>query len=159
MARTPTHPVSSLVILLNRLSLGLYFAIAGWNKLLGEFRNGLGSFYRGDGFQGLQPLWLPDWIASPYGYALPWLELILGVLLVIGLFGRLAAMGIALVLASIAMAMLSKGTFFGDGPPFHHTGVFFTLAVMLMLVGPGGFSIDAFRRKPRSVASTSTAKV
>lgn len=157
MARTPTHPVSSVVILLNRLSLGLYFAIAGWNKLLGEFRNGLGSFYRSDSFQSLQPPWLPDWIAAPYGYALPGLELILGVLLVIGLFSRLAALGIALLLASIAMALVTKGTFVGDGPPFHHTGVFFTLAVMLMLIGPGGISIDAFRHKPRAAASTAKA--
>lgn len=155
MASTPTHPVSSLVILLNRLSLGLYFAIAGWGKLLGEFRNGFGSFYRDDSFQGLQPRWLPDFAALPYGYALPWLELILGVLLVIGLFGRLAAVGVALTLLSIALAVVSSGTFF-DGPgPFHHSAILLTLAIMLALIGPGGFSIDAFRGKTGKRAKSS----
>lgn len=150
MPSTPSHPVSSFVILLNRLSLGLYFAIAGWGKLLGEFNNGFGSFYRSDSFRGLQPSWLPDFAAAPYGYALPALELVLGVLLVIGLFGRIAALGVALVLISIALALLDAGRYF-DGPgPYHHTAVMITLAIMLALIGPGGFSIDAFRGKGKS---------
>lgn len=154
MASTPTHPVSSLVILLNRLSLGLYLAMAGWGKLLGEFKNGFGSFARSDAFRGLQPSWLPDALAQPYGYALPALELVLGVLLVIGLWGRLAALGTALVLFSIALALLDAGRYF-DGPgPFHHTAVMITLAIMLALIGPGGFSIDALRGKGKARVKT-----
>lgn len=143
MAATPSHPLSSLVILLNRTALGAYFLLAGWGKLREEFRSGLGSFYRST-FSKAQPDWLPAFVAAPYGYALPWLEVLAGALLILGFFGRLSALVVAAMLASF-IAALGIG---GDPPrPFSPNLIFLSLALMLALIGPGGFSIDRLRRQ------------
>jgi putative oxidoreductase len=136
MATTPTHPVSSFVILLNRLSLGVYFAIAGYNKI---FNVGVTAFYE-NAFKPSAPRWLPDFAAAAYGYSLPFLELIAGALLAIGLLTRFAALAMVLMLASFMLALGIE-----DGSrPYHANVVFCTLAFMLMMIGPGGFSVDHY---------------
>lgn len=137
--KNPLKNVSlSVLLLLNRLAIGWYFAAAGWNKVQGELSSGLGSFYRSDSFQGRNPDWLPSFLAIPYGYALPWVELGFGALLMVGLFGRVSAGVLTLVSLSIAIALLGAGELL----PSHHVMVFVALAFMLCALGPGRYSID-----------------
>ena len=91
-------------LLVLRATLGVYLLLAGFGKVKGELTNGLGSFYNGKGFQFLQPSWLPDFLAAPYGYALPWAELVVAIFLIIGLFGRYTAFAGFLMLLSFTIA-------------------------------------------------------
>ena len=137
------HRLLDLVLLLNRCSLGLYFLLAGISKI----RSGVGIFYRGS-FTSLKPVWLPDWFALPYGHTLPFIELALGVALVLGVYGRAAAALTALALASFTVALYEAGAFFPkSGGPFHNNVIFVTLALLLAVIGPGSLSVDAFWRR------------
>lgn len=130
-----------------RVALGLYLLLAGVGKVQGEINNGIGSFYKGAGFQGLQPDWLPDVLAAPYGYALPWLEVIIGGMLIVGLLGHLAALLGLLMLVSFTLAkVMASGDIAATGPS--DPGAFSTNYIqiagylMLTLVGCGRWAVD-----------------
>lgn len=123
-----------LVLLLNRLSLGAYFALAGW----GKFRGGLFSFATSDAFTKARPPWLPPLPHALYGYGLPFVEIAVGVLLLLGLYARTAATLMALILASI---MIALGVAARAGGPFEKNVVFFTLALLLVVLGPGRYAV------------------
>lgn len=129
----------SFVLLLNRLSLGLFFAIAGYNKIQG----GVDKFIE-TAYKPMTPPWLPAWFATPYGHAVPYLELILGGLLVFGLLTRLVSVLITLMLISFTIAMIHAGYFFTPpGTPFNSNLILCSLAMLLALTGPGSFSLDS----------------
>ena len=139
----PEVPMAGL---LTRVSLGWFLMHQGWGKVVLDWNEGLGAFYRSESFQGRNPVWLPDLIAAPYGYALPLAEFVFGALLIIGLFTRVTAAASAIIFISIAVALLNGGGFI----PRHALMVFIPLAIYFMLTGPGRFSTDAFlanRRK------------
>ena len=136
------------LILANRLALGWYVFNAGFEKVQREVSSGIGTFLRGGLFQDRSTI-LPEVLAVPFGYLWPWLEVVAGLLLVIGLFGRTAAAVNAWLLLSISIAMISTAG--GDFFPRHYLMVFVPLAMLLALTGPGRYSIDAtIRRRRRS---------
>ncbi|MFP4203823.1 MAG: DoxX family protein [Opitutales bacterium] len=136
----PSQPSWSVLLLLNRLSVGWYLAVAGWAKAQGELENGLGAFFKGDNYQNRVPEWLPEWLAAAHGYAVPWVELIFGVLLFIGLFTRTSAWVLFLLFISIAIAVLGQGELF----PKHHIMVFLTISLLPALYGSGRYGIDPY---------------
>jgi thiosulfate dehydrogenase [quinone] large subunit len=87
----------SVTGLLLRLPLGLLFFFAGLNKFLG----GYGNFVRWIVSDMGEKTWLPDAMLYPYGYALPFLELGLGALLILGLFTRPALIATGFLLLSL----------------------------------------------------------
>src|SRR5688500_8967024 len=87
------------LLLLNRVSLGWYVMNAGWEKVQRELASGPGTFFAGDLFQRRSSI-LPEFLALPFGYAWPWLELGTGLLVIIGLFARPAAAVMAWLLLS-----------------------------------------------------------
>ncbi|MEX2527276.1 MAG: DoxX family protein [Gemmatimonadota bacterium] len=132
---------------LTRIALGWFLLHQGWGKVVQDTTEGLGTFYRGDFFQGRNPAWLPDFIAAPYGYALPWVELIFGVLLTVGLWNRVSAWVSTLIFLSIAVAMLDSGGLL----PRHMLMIYVPLGAWIALAGPGRYSLDAWldgRRAP-----------
>ena len=142
-----------VTLLLSRIALGLYLLLAGWGKLMGDFSNGLGSFYRSDAYQGLEPNWLIPALSAPYGYALPWAEVVFGALLIIGLISRISAGAVFLMIVSFLIAQLYAdfSKYFAPGPgPFNTNFVLAALALLLVATGPGRFAVDrAIGRKPR----------
>lgn len=147
--RSNSRPITQVMIFINRLALGFYFSYAG----IGKFQMGLENFYI-DGFLKMAPDWLPDFILKPYGYALPFGEVLFGVLLMLGLFGRSAATCIMLMLVSIIIAQMNMGGF-SHGPgvpgPYHANLILLTLSFWLIASGSGKLSLDAlwFKNKKR----------
>jgi putative oxidoreductase len=124
---------------LARVALGWFLFHQGWGKVLQDTAEGFGTFYRGDQFQSSNPDWLPTLIAAPYGYALPWIELVFGALLLLGAFNRASAGVATLIFLSIAVAWLDAGNLL----PRHMLMIFTPLAAWFFFSGPGRFSVDA----------------
>ena len=137
-----------LFLLLSRLTLGGYVLSAGWEKVEAELADGLGTFITIAGFENRAAI-LPQSLAAPFGYAWPWLEVTFGLLLMIGLFGRMTALVNATMLGMISFLLLFTGELF----PRHHAIVFCSLALLLALLGAGRFSIDEWIRTKRKSGS------
>jgi uncharacterized membrane protein YphA (DoxX/SURF4 family) len=132
------HVWLSLALLLNRLSMGPYLLLAG----IGKFKWGVERFYQ-EGFMHLKPPWLPGWFAWPYGHAVPFIEVLLGAGLILGLMGRAVAGLATLTLLSFTIAVWQAGMFFDKaGSPFHTNVILITLTFLLAVAGPGAFSVD-----------------
>ncbi len=125
--------------LLTRVALGWFLFHQGWGKVVQDWTGGLGTFYQSDFFQNNNPAWLPDLIAAPYGYALPWAEVAIGALLILGVFNRITAGAATLIFLSIAVAWLDGGSLL----PRHMLMVYTPLAAYFFFAGPGRFSLDA----------------
>ena len=124
---------------LARVALGWFLLHQGWGKVVDDWSEGLGSFYRGNQFQDSNPDWLPTFIAAPYGYVLPWLELVMGALLMLGLFNRISAGAATLIFLSIAIAWLDAGRLL----PRHMLMIYVPLGAYFFFTGPGRFSLDS----------------
>lgn len=140
-----------------RLTVGLYMLLAGVGKVQSEISNGLGSFYKGP-FTAMQPDWLPGVFAAPYGYALPWLEVIVGVFLIVGLLTRLTSfVGLGMLVSfTIALAMMHgriQAQAEGPGGPFSANYIQWSAYFLLLLVGPGRWSVDTILEKKRKAKS------
>lgn len=71
----------SMAAALLRWTLGLLFLVSGVSKI-----PKLGGFVKGYLVPAFEKTFLPGWMVAVYGYALPFVEFGLGVLLLIGLF-------------------------------------------------------------------------
>jgi len=146
-----------LGLLLTRVALGAYLLLAGWGKVTTELDKGIGYFYK-ENFQGMTPDWLPGWFGTPYGYALPWLELLVGGLVALGLFTRFFATGGFLMLVSFTIALAIKFENItaqpeGPGGPFNANYIQATMYLLLIFTGAGALSLDRVffgKRKPKA---------
>ena len=152
----PVHPDRSDASLpadvaksLARVALGWFLFHQGWGKVVGEWSEGLGSFYRGNQFQNNNPEWLPTFIAALYAYALPWVELAFGALLILGVFNRLSAGVATLIFLSIAVAWLDAGNLL----PRHMLMIYVPLGAYFFFSGPGRYSLDEAWRRRAGAAS------
>jgi len=120
-----------------------------------------------EGFKGMQPHWLPAAFADPFGQAVPWVEFIAGLMLVLGLFTRLAGGVAFMLMVGIIIALVQKNFVTMEaepdasyltrlwaaiskdeaGKPFSNT-ILATVYFMLLFCGAGRCSIDGllFRR-------------
>ncbi|MCC7146128.1 MAG: DoxX family protein [Phycisphaeraceae bacterium] len=124
----------NFALFVNRLALGLFLLLAGVSKLQG----GVEKFVQGD-YAQMTPAWLPTWFATPYGYFVPFGEVIFGAMLILGLAGRLAAIVVFLMLTSFTIA-----TYVAGAPvqgPFSPNLILIALAFLLAVIGPGGWSL------------------
>ena len=147
-----------------RVVVGGLFTFAAYVKL-SEPQNFLESVMAFKIFSG-KPL--PDHLANLATFALPWIELICGVLLVLGLYARSAAVVLSglLVTFIVALVMVLQlpgpiecgcfgkfevpcGAIVG---PCHvaRNSVLLGLTAMVLFAGPGRWSVDSSRacRKP-----------
>lgn len=132
---------------LTRMMLGWFLLHQGWGKVVQEWTEGPGSFQQGRQYQNNSPDWLPELVAVPYGYALPWLELGFGTLLLLGLWNRVSAGACTLILLSILVAWLNAGNLL----PRHMLMIYAPLAAWYFFTGPGRFSLDAMLAKRKEV--------
>ncbi|MFK7788526.1 MAG: DoxX family protein [Phycisphaeraceae bacterium] len=130
----------SAALLLNRVTLGVLFVFAGVRKLMpaGEASildkmNGFASFVASQA-----PM--PEFLGKAYGYALPWAELVVGVLLVIGVLTRTSAILIGLMLLSFIIAM-GPDWWPESGPAFSKNFILLTLCILIAAAGSGKFAV------------------
>ncbi|HEV7300258.1 MAG TPA: DoxX family protein [Tepidisphaeraceae bacterium] len=143
------NPLASLFamnasLLLARASLGVYFVIAGYNKITGP---GIEAFASKSA--GLLPSWMPAALGNAYLTALPVVEVLAGAMLVVGFLGRVGAGLCCLMLISIIIALGVWKDPDAMNRPFHANYIMLGLALVLTTVGPGAFSVDRllFNRK------------
>jgi putative oxidoreductase len=130
--RSPTAPQTSLGLLILRVVVGGTFAAHGWVKLFGFGIGGVTGFFQSLGIP------LPG-VAAVLVTAL---ELLGGILLVIGLLTRPVAAALAADMAgAIGFAKLHGGFFAPDGFEFELT--LLAAAAALALTGAGEHSADA----------------
>lgn len=141
---------TDLALLAARVPLGLYFAIAGYNKLAG---GGLKAFV--DSSIGNVPAWAAP-LGRPYLYALPFVEIVAGLLVAVGLLVRLNATLMVLMLLSFLIAQGSGPNIArvvgSGGVPFDRNVLLLSIALLLMLLGGGRLGLEgAFKRRKVTV--------
>ena len=129
-----------VTLLLNRLALGVLFALAGVRKLLPSGEAGIWDKMKGFAAYTADKAPLPEIMGKIYGYALPWAEILAGVLLVLGLVSRAWSVVIALMLVSFLIAM-GVEWWPSSGPAYSKNIILLTLALLLAVLGSGKFAI------------------
>ena len=126
----PVGHAASVGLLILRVAMGTAFILHGWPKIQQPF--------------GWMP---PEMNMSGYLQALAALaEFGGGILLILGLLTRLAALGLAVTMAVAAgMVHIPAGHPYVSmgGPSWELAGVYFACAVLFLLAGPGRLSLDA----------------
>lgn len=152
---------ASVGLLLCRLIAGGLFVFAGGIKLMNPKMFALD-------IQSLRilPPGMADTIAPGLAYFVPWLEITVGVALVLGFWAREAALLLSLMVTSFTIALTSvilrgmnvscgcfgdalDGLFGGSGVGWHsviRNGVFLAMFLAVLWKGPGRFSMDLWRR-------------
>src|SRR5437867_1222224 len=90
-------------VALGRWCIGLIFLFAGIGKFgdLNGFANNLAQQY--------QKTWLPQVLVKPFGYLLPFWEVIVGALLLLGLFRNASLFGAGILLLLLVFGQILAG--------------------------------------------------
>lgn len=138
---------ASLGMLLARLPVGAFFLIAGYGKL----RGGIENFAKAVGPSATPPPWVPPGSVDTYLHVLPFLEVAVGALLLLGLLTRVGALIASLMVLSFIVGYTHlHGVSPNDQAlPFHPNLIYLGVLLALVFVGPGRFSLDGvlFGRK------------
>ena len=132
------HTDAQLAYALFRFSFGMNMAMHGASRIL----TGVGQFATKTVSEFAHTV-LPSAVVWPFAAALPFVELAVGLLLVLGLFTR-----IALVLGSLLMAALAFGTALRSDWGVLGTQLVYSLAyyVLLTRLSDNSIDLDAQRR-------------
>jgi uncharacterized membrane protein YphA (DoxX/SURF4 family) len=133
--RLRSESSTSLGLLLARLPMGAYFLLAGIHKLTAT--GGVQGFVNSQ--LGNVPSQVPQAWGQGYLHALPYAEIVVGSMLILGLFGRLAGFAGAAVVTTIIVGYTG---IFSTTTPFHANVIYLGLLLMILLVGPGRMSLD-----------------
>jgi thiosulfate dehydrogenase (quinone) large subunit len=127
-----------LAYALLRVTLGILFLFSGIGKIAGGVPNFASKMTQD--FNGI----LPSFLVTPFAFALPFAETILGALLVLGLFNA-----IALVVTGILMIALTFGTVVQSNFPTaaHNVMYAFFISMLLALADYNGYSADRMIRR------------
>lgn len=124
--------IENLALLLARLTLGLGFFLAGLAQVRQGGANAFGLKFR--------PEWLADNVFDAYGKTLPWLELGIGALLILGLFTRVAgALLFVLVACHCATAFSAEPT---PDNVFLHAATLAAFGLIITLTGGGAWALE-----------------
>ena len=137
-----THRSTDIGLLLARIPLGVLFVIAGCNKFVAD-----GGFQK---FAADSAALIPAWVqkvevAKPvthyYLLALPFLEVMAGLLIVLGLFTRIGGFVTSVLMFSILLATNSFLTTQKPLAPAPNL-VYFSLTLLFFFAGGGRISLD-----------------
>ena len=120
-----------------RIALGVNFAGHGFIRIY----NGAGAFAASTA-EHMAKSPLPHGFVMGFGYAIPFIEALLGVLLIAGLFTRVALVGGALFMMALTVGVTSNQQWDVAGQQLLYSLVFF---VLLFLREYDGLGIDSSR--------------
>lgn len=121
---------SNLGLLIARVPLGLYFALAGYAHF--KTQNFATQYV------AALPTWMPPEAGKGYSSVLPFLEMAVGLLLVIGLTTRIGGLLAACITGMVVAAAGFK--LYPDAG--HQMLVLFGLSILLLCLGGGKFTLD-----------------
>jgi thiosulfate dehydrogenase (quinone) large subunit len=129
-----------------RITFGIVFFFNGIGKLMG----GVGNFVGGmnQRFSGK----LPAILVMPFSYTLPFAELLLGALILFGLFTRLGLVLTGLLLVALTFGTVMLADF---GTVAHNTQYALVNFVLLWLVDLSRYSLDGLLRPKTTAGFTS----
>ena len=130
---------SNLGLLLARVPLGLYFALAGYHHFTTQ------NF--ATQYVAALPTWMPPEAGKGYSSVLPFLEMAVGGLLILGLTTRLGGL-LAAVITGVVVAAAGFKLYPNSG---HQLLVMRGLSILLLCLGGGKFTLDNFlfnKKKP-----------
>lgn len=130
-----------LIGLFLRLSIGILFFVVGLNKFLG----GLQRFAVDYIASIFQKTWLPDFVLYPFGYLLPFVELIGGFFLIIGLFTRRTMLVLGALLLVLQFGQYVLGQPENYAAAARSMNYIFALAAAFWFVRENPYSVDALR--------------
>lgn len=131
-----TEKSTSIGLLLARVPLGALFVVAGFSKFTAD--GGIKAFIAHNSRQ--VPLYMPAWFGGFYLNALPYAEILVGAMLVVGMLARLGGLVAGLMLLSFIIAI--TGLHDRAGLAFHPNLTFVGVALLIFLAGAGRFSLD-----------------
>lgn len=134
---TQTH--KAIAYLIMRLALGTNFLGHGLFRILA----GVGAFAANTA-QGMSKGPLPHSLTLAFAYCIPWVELVLGVLLLCGLLTRTALVAGSLFMIALTVGTTSIQNWAGAGTQLQYSFIFFA---MLWLVEANTLSLDSLWRK------------
>ena len=128
-------PNTALVAFLARWILGILFTLAGtWKVFILTPAVHAQKFF----VEGMAGHWIPDWLLTVLGTAIPFVELAAGLALLLGLWTRLTATGIGVLLLITTYGHgLQQPLFDIDG----HTFTRIALVFLLLLLPKGADTI------------------
>ena len=146
--RVETHASSQWALLVLRVVLGVIFLIHGGQKAFGWFGGpGMPGAVGMMGHMGVPPF---------LAYVAVYTELIGGILLVVGLLSRIAAIGIAIDMV-VAIALVHGKNGFFNTPPnlgFEYNLALIAMCVAVLIGGPGALGladeVAPFIKRPES---------
>lgn len=124
---------------LMRLALGVNIFGHGFFRIL----TGVGAFATGMA-QGMEKSPLPHGMILAFGYCIPVIEVSVGLLLILGLFTRLALVAGSLLMIALTFGTTSIQNWNGAGTQLVYSAVFF---FMLWLVEQDRYSVDGLRKR------------
>ena len=124
---------TNMGLLLARIPLGLYFVLAGYAHF--KTQNFATQYV------AALPNWMPAEAGKGYSSVLPFLEMAVGALLILGLTTRVGGM---LAAGITAMLVAGMGLSFETNPnaPQYHLLMMLGLSVVLLCLGGGKFTLD-----------------
>ena len=123
---------SNIGLLLARIPLGLYFALAGYTHF--KTTNFATQYV------AALPTWMPQEAGKGYSSVLPFLEMAVGALLIFGLTTRFGGM-LAAAITGLVVAAAGFKLYPDAG---HQVLVMFGLSILLLCMGGGKFTLDNF---------------
>jgi thiosulfate dehydrogenase [quinone] large subunit len=134
---------------LMRWGLGLLLLASGLRKLMG-----LSGFVTGYLVPAFEETILPGWLVTPYGYTLPLVEALLGVLLILGLFRSLTLFVTGLTFLSLAFGQM----LLRQNATVANIYLYLTMTGILLYLGEHDRWIVATKSAPETESPTAETK-
>jgi len=122
-------PDQAWAIFFARVVLGLIFGMAGWGKV---FRMGVTEHAHNYFIGPYATTWIPTWLLWTLGVGIPFVELLAGWLVFLGLITRPALLALGAVLVIVTYGHLLKNYLYE-----FHTHVIPRLALLIFLLAMG----------------------
>ena len=114
----------------SRLSLGIFIGMIGVQKV---FVIGASAHAQNFFVAGFKDHWIPEWLLLALGYSIPFVELVCGVLIFVGLWVRFNTIIIGFLLLIVAYGHMLQDAFYD--PTSHWLPRFMLMIAVLLLYG------------------------